>query len=104
MLIGLLVLPLVLPHFLFYDMCGLALIAVLAYQGHLWDAEQMRVRQIRTLSWWGLNLYYLSFMFLPVAALGHWYAFLPVLFFGFLLWLTPGFAGKRAGGAQQGGM
>ncbi|HEY9730545.1 MAG TPA: glycosyltransferase family 87 protein [Drouetiella sp.] len=95
MLIGLLVLPLVLPHFLFYDMCGLALIAVLAYQGHLWNGERIRVWQIRVLIWWVLNLYYLSFMFLPVRPLGHWFACLPVLFFAFLFWLAPGVAARR---------
>ncbi len=100
MLIGLLVLPLVLPHFLFYDMCGLALIAVLAYQGHLCESERIRVWQIRILTWWVLNLYYVSFMFLPIKSFGHWLACLPVLFFGFLLWLTPGVATARVVGAE----
>lgn len=103
MLYGLLVLPLVLPHFLFYDMCGLALIAVLAYQGFVWGTEQMRLRQIRTLSWWGANLYYLSFMFCTVAPFGQWYALLLVLYFAWLLWLSPGFIGARVSSASEEG-
>lgn len=95
MLIALLVLPLVLPHFLFYDMCGLSIIGAIAFQGYLVGAEAMRVRQIRSFTWWACNLYFVSFMFLPVAPLGHWYALILVAFFALMLRLVPGFIKGR---------
>ncbi|MDP3509651.1 MAG: glycosyltransferase family 87 protein [Candidatus Melainabacteria bacterium] len=95
MLEGLFVLPLVLPHFLFYDFCGIGLLAVIAGQGHLWGEEAGRVKFLRQATWWCCNLYYVSFMFLPVAALKQWYALLLVAVFAFFFFKIPGVACSR---------
>jgi hypothetical protein len=96
MIEALLVLPLVLPHFLFYDMCCLSLLAVIAYQGHLWGAEEQRVKFLRAAVWWSCNLYYLSFMFVSqVADLKQWYALLLVALFALFFAKVPGVAGRR---------
>ena len=95
MLEGLFVLPLVLPHFLFYDFCGIGLLAVIAGQGHLWGEEARRVKFLRHAVWWCCNLYYVSFMFLPVAALKQWYALLLVAVFAFFFYKIPGVACSR---------
>ena len=95
MLEGLFVLPLVLPHFLFYDFCGLALLAVIAGQGHLWGVEAGRVKFLRLATWWACNLYYVTFMFLPVAPLKQWYALLLVLLFAFFFYKIPGVGAAR---------
>lgn len=87
---GLFVLPLVLPHFLFYDFCGIGLLAVIAGQGHLWGEEAGRVKFLRKAVWWCCNLYYVSFMFMPVAALKQWYALLLVAVFAFFFYKIPG--------------
>jgi len=95
MLEGLFVLPLVLPHFLFYDFCGLGLLAIIAFQGHLWGVEASRVKFLRLATWWCCNLYYVSFMFLPVAPLKQWYALLLVAIFAFFFLKIPGVAAAR---------
>lgn len=95
MLEGLFVLPLVLPHFLFYDFCGIGLLAVIAGQGHLWGVEAGRVKFLRQATWWCCNLYYLSFMFLSVAPLKQWYALLLVAVFAFFFYKIPGVAAAR---------
>jgi len=84
MTLGLFVLPLVLPHYLFYDMCGMALFCAIAYKD-FWSTEQAGVmRAVRRTMWWACNLFYLGFMFLTVKPLGQWYAFILVAFFGLL--------------------
>lgn len=95
MLEGLFVLPLVLPHFLFYDFCGLGLLAIIAGQGYLWGVEAVRVKFLRLATWWCCNLYYVSFMFLPVAPLKQWYALLLVAIFAFFFYKIPGVAAAR---------
>ena len=84
MTLGLLVLPLVLPHFLFYDMCGLALICVIAYQDFWSVTDGGAMRAVRRLMWWVCNIYYCGFMFLTVKPLKQWYALALVMFYGFL--------------------
>lgn len=84
MSLGLLVLPLVLPHYLFYDMCGMALFCAIAYQDFWTPVEGGIMRAVRRLMWWMCNLYYLGFMFLTVKPLGQWYALLLVLLFAWL--------------------
>ena len=86
MTIGLFVLPLVLPHFLFYDMCGLALFCIIAYSSHFNQADGRVMIIVRRLMWWVCNIYYCSFMFLTVAPLKQWFALPLVLFFAFLYW------------------
>ncbi|CAN5262306.1 hypothetical protein BH11CYA1_BH11CYA1_02120 [soil metagenome] len=100
MLEGLFVLPLVLPHFLFYDFCGLGLLAVIAGQGHLWGVEAGRVKFLRVATWWACNLYYVSFMFLPVAPLKQWYALVLVAIFAFFFYKIPGVAAARVDDRQ----
>jgi hypothetical protein len=95
MLEGLFVLPLVLPHFLFYDFCGLGLMAIISGQGFLWGSEAGRVKYLRLATWWSCNLYYVSFMFLPVGPLKQWYALLLVAIFAFFFLKIPGVVGSR---------
>jgi hypothetical protein len=95
MLEGLFVLPLVLPHFLFYDFCGLGLMAIISGQGFLWGSEAGRVKYLRLTTWWSCNLYYVSFMFLPVGPLKQWYALLLVAIFAFFFLKIPGVVGSR---------
>jgi len=95
MLEGLFVLPLVLPHFLFYDFSGLGLMAIISGQGFLWGSEAGRVRYLRLATWWSCNLYYVSFMFLPVGPLKQWYALLLVAIFAFFFLKIPGVVGSR---------
>jgi len=84
MTLGLFVLPLVLPHYLFYDMCGMALICAIAYQ-QCWSPAQAGImRLLRRLLWWVCNLFYCGFMFLTVKPLGQWYAFILVAFYALL--------------------
>jgi hypothetical protein len=93
---GLLVLPLVLPHFLYYDMCALALICIIAYQDCWHTADGGVMRAVRRLMWWVCNIYYCSFMFLTVKPLKQWFALLLVLFFGFLYYRVLKLFGKTA--------
>lgn len=96
MIEGLLVLPLVLPHFLFYDMCCLALLAVIAYQGHLWGVEEQRVKFLRAAVWWSCNIYYLLFMFVAeVTPLKQWFALVLVALFGLFFCKLPGVVAER---------
>lgn len=98
MLEGLFVLPLVLPHFLFYDFCGLGLMAIISGQGFLWGSEAGRVKYLRLATWWSCNLYYVSFMFLPVGPLKQWYALLLVAIFAFFFLKIPGVVAPRKPG------
>jgi hypothetical protein len=104
MSLGLLVLPLVLPHFLFYDMSGLALLCIIAYQDCFSDPDAGIMKVVRRLMWWVCNIYYLTFMFATVKPLKHWYALGLVLFFAFLYYRVLGLctagAGPRAATAE----
>lgn len=97
MTLGLLVLPLVLPHFLFYDMSGMALICIIAYQECFKDQEGGIMRAVRRLMWWVCNIYYVTFMFATVKPLKHWYALGLVLFFAFLYYRVLGLFSNKAG-------
>jgi len=72
-LIGLLVLPLVVPHFLFYDLCGLAMMAFMVNANLFSPSASKQLALVRRLLWWICNLYYFGFSFLPVALIGQWY-------------------------------
>jgi len=95
MTLGLLVLPLVLPHFVFYDLCGLSLICIITYQDYWNPAEGGIMRAVRRLMWWVCNIYYCSFMFLTVKPFKHWYAMVLVVFFAFLFYRVLGLCGKE---------
>lgn len=71
-LIGLFVLPLVVPHFLFYDLCGLALLAFMVHSDIFSSYEQKYLQVLRRYTWWACNLYYLSFSFIA-NTLGPWF-------------------------------
>jgi hypothetical protein len=73
-------------RFLWSWTCWLSLLV----QGHLWGEEAGRVKFLRLAVWWCCNLYYVSFMFLPVAPLKQWYALLFVAVFAFFFFKIPG--------------
>lgn len=79
-LFGLLVLPLVVPHFLFYDLCALALMAWICYQPFWPSLESGKLLLWRILLYWACNIYYIVFSFAPVAALGQWLPMILVVF------------------------
>jgi len=84
MTLGLFVLPLVLPHFLFYDMCGMALFCAIAYQNFWLPSQAGTMRALRRTLWWVCNLFYCGFMFLTVKPMAQWYAFILVAFYALL--------------------
>lgn len=84
MTLGLLVLPLVLPHFIFYDMCGLGLICIIANQDFWTGTDGGAMRAVRRSIWWACNIYFVIFMFVSVGFLKQWYALSLILIFGLL--------------------
>ncbi|MBZ0186732.1 MAG: DUF2029 domain-containing protein, partial [Candidatus Obscuribacterales bacterium] len=64
MLLGIFVLPLVLPHFLFYDLCCFSIAALIIY-GNNWDEKtSKRLKRIRIYTFVCINLYFINFFFL----------------------------------------
>src|SRR5262249_234726 len=62
-IIGLAVLPFVLPHFLFYDMCAIALAGMLIY-GYTWPDCDQAFKRVALVGCVACNFYLLLFMFI----------------------------------------
>ncbi len=84
-LIGLFVLPLVVPHFLFYDLCGLAMMAFMINTNVFEPAVSAKLHPLRRALWCICNLYYVGFSFFPVILLGPWYPLILVILLAVLL-------------------
>lgn len=81
-LIGLVVLVLVLPHLLFYDLCVLSIAGMIVF-GYRWGAFDFQLRAHAIIGWLLCNLYMILWMFIrgPIAQPG-----LLVLGLGWLYW------------------
>jgi len=86
-LIGLFVLPLVVPHFLFYDLCGLALMAFMVNTDVFDNQVRAKMLPLRKYLWWICNLYYVGFSFFPVILMGPYYPLILVILLAVLLLL-----------------
>ena len=78
-MLGLLVLPLVVPHFLYYDLCALAMFTYIARQSFWSKAEAFYIAAICRLIYISANIYFVLFMFTTASDLGQWLPFLLVL-------------------------
>ena len=87
-ILGLVVLTLVVPHFLFYDLCSFVLLAYLAYD----DCYPLNIghplRLLRHGMWWASNIFFLIFMFLPVGPLKQWFPLTFVALFAYFFYVV----------------
>ncbi len=83
LIMGLIVLTLVVPHFLFYDLCALVLIVAIGFS-EIYPLElAMPMRLMRMGMWWVSNIYYLLFMFAPIGPLKQWFALILVSIYSY---------------------
>lgn len=78
-MLGLLVLPLVVPHFLYYDLCALAMFTYIRKQKCWSKEESFYISAICRLIYISANIYFGLFMFTAASTLGQWLPFLLVL-------------------------
>ncbi|MBU6450799.1 MAG: DUF2029 domain-containing protein [Cyanobacteria bacterium REEB67] len=84
--LGLIVLTLVVPHFLFYDLCAFVLLARIAFQDFYPPAIGHPLRILRAAIWWSCNIFFLLFMLTPVAELKQYFPLVLVGLFAYFFY------------------
>jgi hypothetical protein len=86
MSLGLVVLTLVVPHFLFYDLCAFVLIGRIAFQDFYPLDLAIPIRTMRAAMWWVSNIYFILFMFAPIGPLKQWFPLVLVAFYAYFFY------------------
>jgi len=86
LVLGLIVLTLVVPHFLFYDLCAFVLLARIAFQDFYPLDMAVSLRTMRFLMWVVCNIYYLVFMFANVGELKQYFPLVLVAVYAYFFY------------------